>query len=132
MEIRHIVGIKNPADSLTRQQWKQDQRINEAAKEEESKLFKVLQLPDNPSDKDIQNALDDLFHERQDASIENTTASALTMTTSAQTKDIAQCLVTRAAVEPSSDLRRRMLEILEDESPYKEILEDIDHAPLSA
>ena len=46
----------------------------QTAKQEESRLFKVLRLGDNPSDQDIQVALDRLFVEKQN---EDRVSSAL-------------------------------------------------------
>ena len=136
MEIRHIPGKKNPADGLSRRHWRQDDRINQTAKQEESRLFKVLRLGDNPSDQDIQAALDRLFVEKQDntpAHLNTVQITGSDSVSSAQSRepDYAQCMVTRTSLQIDDSLRDEIQKKLEDESPYREILSEIDNAPLS-
>ena len=134
VDIRHIPGRRNPADGLSRRQWKQDNRINQAAKQEESRLFRVLQLGENPSDEDIQAALDKLFIERPtEVSVQGPVQlSGIRGSTQSQFSDQApaQLLVTRTTVDVSNDLRQKMFQQLQQESPYREIITELEDAPI--
>ena len=132
--IQHIPGKKNPADPLTRQHREEGDRQNRAARLEEERLVNKLNVSSDASDQDIQRALDSVFHPGQ-----STTSSSFAVCSSAEisTPDQSsdqvpvQLMVTRTTVDISHDLRTTMMEQLREESPYKEIITELEDAPIS-
>ena len=148
IEIRHIPGNKNPADPLTRQHEREDRELNIAAKREEEKLVHKLQVSEDASDADIQRALDSVFQHQTSSSAtvvpSSSTSAVRTASASADfstsvedpvsvPEDLktAQLCITQSAVQVSADLRRQLQSALEQETPYAEIIDEIDNAPLA-
>ena len=133
IEIRHIPGTRNPADPLSRQHQQEDQRLNAAAKEEEARLVDQLQLSPDATDDQIQAALDSAF-QRFQSSAQSSAVAAVKIDEPTDFSDLptAQCLTTRTTIAVSAQLRQRMQELLETETPYSEILDELDQAPISA
>ena len=106
IEIQHIPGQRNPADALIRRHAQSDQRQSDAVKAEDSKLVKMLQVPEDASDADIQRVLDQVYNRpRQD---QDSVTSAVVTTQDSVDDHSAQCCVTRTTVEVSADLRKKM------------------------
>ena len=127
IEIQHIPGRRNPADALTRRQAQDDQKLNDAVKAEDSRLVKMLQVPENASDEEIQKVLDQVYSRPRSEQIP--VASTTHVSEDLRT---AQCCVTRTTVEVSVELREKMQELLQTEEPYSDILEELDRAPIAA
>ena len=61
VDIRHIPGVRNPADALTRRSWVCDKARSQRVKIKDDDLVKILRVEKNASDKEIQMALDKLY-----------------------------------------------------------------------
>ena len=118
MEIQHIPGKKNPADALTRTDWSADRKLVDTAKREDSELVRILRLGDNPSDRDIQIALDELF-------VGTRPINASLRSTSDHQEKVAKLLVTRTSITVEDQLKRRIQQELETEESYKDIIEQL-------
>ena len=66
MEIRHIPGRVNPAGTLTRQIWADDQEQAELVRISSQTMVQRLRIPDTATDGDIQKRLDMLYSNRNE------------------------------------------------------------------
>ena len=62
MEIRHIPGKRNPADSLSRQLISDALVRKDSVKDANAEYVMRLRVEDKATDEDIQNALHNLFN----------------------------------------------------------------------
>ena len=136
IEIQHIPGRKNPADALTRRHAQTDQQLNEAVKAEDSELVKLLQVPQEATDQDIQDALDQIFSSRH-RPVPNSSSvfSGILSGTVTQDQDYQEdpvcAVLSSSTVQISSQFCDDMVAMLESESPYDSIIEELETAPLT-
>ena len=144
MDIQHIPGQRNPADALTRQHAYTDQRLTEAIRKEDAKLVKFLDVPKDASDQDIQKVLDQMFSQsvhHRPAPISGSEPTSGPVAAGYQGFDsVVQdqdytypvCSVLSAtSVQVSATFRDEMLRLLEEESPYDSIIEELANLPLT-
>ena len=144
VDIQHIPGRRNPADALTRQHAYTDQRLTEAIREEDAKLVKFLDVPKDASDQDIQRVLDQMFSQsvhHRPAPISDSVPNSGPVAAGYQGFDsVVQdqvytdpvCSVLSAtSVQVSATFRDEMLRLLEEESPYDSIIEELENLPLT-
>ena len=62
MEIRHIPGKVNPADTITRQVRSEDQDYAGKVKQMDNELVDAIRIPVEASDRDVQRKLDQLYN----------------------------------------------------------------------
>ena len=136
LELRHIPGKKNPADSLSRQHFADACKQRIEVKEEEKDLVSVLRIKPQATNDDIQNALSRIFagkESKSDAvSIVNTDQAqdqnqrADTVDQSDGPEPTAHLSVLSSAVRLEPDLKERMKAALSTEYPYSEILQELE------
>ena len=127
VEIQHIPGNRNPADALTRRHQSTAQRTSDAVKAEDSQLVKFLKLPEHATDEEIQAAIDQVFNRPGKTSV----ASINRCTSSRAVEPVPVCAIGESTVQIDADFAKEMLQLLEEESPYAEIIEQIESAPLT-
>ena len=66
MDIRHIPGRVNPADTLTRQIWVEDQEQAELVRTSDQTMVQRLHIPDTATDAEIQRRLNSLYNMRNE------------------------------------------------------------------
>ena len=66
LEIRHIPGRVNPADTLTRQSWVDDRGQAERVRELDRTMVEKMRVPGTASDQDIQQRLRELYSAERD------------------------------------------------------------------
>ena len=90
-----------------------------------------LQVSTDATDADIQRALDNVF-QQQHQTTPDSLSVAVGSTPADQSSDQApaQLLVTRTTVDIANDLRVSMRTQLEQEPPYREIIAELEDAPI--
>ena len=132
IDIQHIPGKKNPADSLTRRHQRQDQRQADAVREEDSKLVKFLQVPEHASDTEIQQALDQIFSRPSSDAVPSAVLSTVSQSAREREDTVDPvCAITGSQVQIDSQFAESMLTMLENESPYSNIIQRLEEAPLT-
>ena len=66
IEIRHIPGKVNPADTLTRQAWAGDAHEVAHVKDLDQELVDMIRVTESASDADIQRKLRELYSKEED------------------------------------------------------------------
>ena len=66
MEIRHIPGKINPADTITKQVRSEDQGYAGEVKQMDNELVDAIRIPVDASDADVQKKLDQLYSKEGD------------------------------------------------------------------
>jgi hypothetical protein len=129
IDIQHIPGRKNPADALTRRHAQTDKKISDAVKDEDSRLVRFLQVPENASDEDIQKSLDQIFSRSR---TQDPVLSTILKTSGIESAPVDPvCAIGSSTVTISSQFQEEMLKMLETETPYSDIIQKIDEAPLT-
>ena len=141
IDIQHIPGRRNPADALTRQHAYTDQQLTEAIKDEDSRLVKFLDVPKNASDEDIQRVLDQMFNNsvhHRPAPISGSVpisgpvqSQGLSVVQDQDNIDPVCSVLSATSVHVSTAFRDEMLQMLEEESPYDSIIEELETLPLT-
>ena len=65
LEIRHIPGKRNPADSLSRQDRKDALGRKSAVVDANAELVQQIRIPENASDQEIQDILKQVFNAQE-------------------------------------------------------------------
>ena len=112
VDIRHIPGKVNPADSFTRQQDVEGQRLIAEAKEKEATLVKALKLGANAMDAEIQSQLDKIF-------------GGVEEDTGAVTAEVPKLAVLQTSIQVDGTLRQQIIEAVSDEEPYATIMSEL-------
>ena len=137
LELRHIPGKKNPADSLTRQIFSDACKQKEKVKEEESDLVSVLRIRPQATDVEIQDTLTQIFG-RHDSSVKYSDSiqsisaqdhgqkdQIQSESDSIQVERSAQLLVYRSAVQVQDELKEQISSALQYEIPYSDIISEL-------
>ena len=66
MDIRHIPGRVNPADTLTRQIWVDDHEHAELVRASDRTMAQNIRLPSTATDGEIQRRLNELYSDRNE------------------------------------------------------------------
>ena len=65
LEIRHMLGKRNPADSLSRQDRKDALGRKSAVVDANAELVQQIRIPENASDQEIQDILKQVFNAQE-------------------------------------------------------------------
>ena len=136
LELRHIPGKKNPADSLSQQHFADACKQRNEVKEEEEDLVSVLRIKPQATNDDIQNALSRIFAGKESESdavsivkidqAQDQNQRADTVDQSDGPEPTAHLSVLSSAVRLEPDLKERMKAALSTEYPYSEILQELE------
>ena len=87
IELRHIPGKVNPADTLTRQHWAGDSQFISTVKEADRDLVETIRVPESSTHQDIQNRLRQLFKQENSVLVSDQPAIVTTFIYSNQVQD---------------------------------------------
>ena len=126
-EIRHIPGSRNPADALTRRSWVKDKQRIKGTKLKDAELVKILRVPKDASDDQIQHALDELFAgpALQDNGLINV------MNANMSEENPAMLCVSKSTVTLHSTLLKKIWDALQNDEEYRRIISDMKERDLS-
>lgn len=145
LDMRHIPGKKNPADSLSRQHLEEACKQRQEVKEEESELVNVLRIKPHATNDDIQNALTKIFARESEPIVQSvqvqdqdrnqfnsdqfsqTEQEQEIETVSEQSETQAKLLVHQSVVRVEDQLKQQIQTVLSSEYPYSEILTELQN-----
>ena len=121
LEIRHIPGRINPADAITRQVKSDDVDYADEVKQEDANWVSNLRVPKEADDQMIQKRLNELYSTTElREKRENVQQQLLAMTAK---QPIAVLQVSESSVQVTNEMRQRIMQTLQTEDQYTEILE---------
>ena len=115
IDIRHIPGKINPADTLTRQAWVGDAREVAKVKDVDRELVDMIRVAESANDQDIQMKLNELYSKVEDIEKKNKAQeSVLSKISSDEGQAVLSVASSRVTLE--NDFRQRLVRgILADE-----------------
>ena len=126
-EIRHIPGVRNPVDALTRRSWVRNRARSQRVKNKDEDLVKILRVGKDASDKEIQRALDDLYK-----NVVHETKGLISIAVGKEDEYTeASLAVSRSSITLSGDLKNEIREAIANEQPYGEIMQQIEEEHLN-
>ena len=121
LEIKHIPGRINPADAITRQVKSDDVEYADEVKQEDANWVSNLRVPKEADDQMIQKRLNELYSTTElREKRENVQQQLLAMTAKQQ---IAVLQVSESSVQVTNEMRQRIMQVLQTEDQYTEMLE---------
>ena len=113
VEIRHIPGKRNPADSLSRQLISDALVRKDSIKVANAEYVMRLRVDDKATDEDIQNPLHNLFNSSPQGNYNS-------MNEDRQPSIISATAISK--IQLDDELKTSLHSLLQSESPYSEIL----------
>ena len=146
LEVRHIPGKKNPADSLCRQHFEDACAERREVKDEEEDMVRVLRVKPHATNEEIQDAFSKIFSctdtDSQPSSSSDqfksksksknpmhliqSESKANTKRQSDEPEPTAQLSVLSSAVKLEQQLKDQIRAVLSTEFPYSEILNKLE------
>ena len=144
LEMRHISGKKNPADSLSRQHFEDACAQRREVKEEEEDMVRVLRVKPHATNEEIQDALSKIFSGRDTESESSSSSDQFkpksknsmyliqpesetdTKRQSDGPEPTAQLSVLSSAVKLEQQLKDQIRSVLSTEFPYSATLNELE------
>ena len=121
-EIRHIPGVRNPADSPTCRDWVGQRYSVKKNAKVDSDLVKILRVGKDATHEEISSALQQLFSAEHSVLSEPEKCTVSVAVTESESQR-AVLSVSRSTIRLQTELKLRILRRLREEEPYKTILD---------
>lgn len=121
-EIRHIPGIRNPADALTRRGWIRDKKSSQKVKLKNEQLVKILRVNKGASDDVIQKVLNDLFK----IPMEQNKRSINSVLGTEKTETSVVFAVSRSSIKLKNESIEEIWEKIKEDEEYGRVVEKMN------
>ena len=124
MEIRHIPGKINPADTITRQVRSDDQEYAGEVRQLDSELVDAIRIPVEASDADVQRKLDQLYNSAgtRDKLQE---ASRQVLTTNDDSLN-AVLAVAESSIHLDNQFKKDLFNSLKEDDQYRDLIQQLE------
>ena len=124
MDIRHIPGKVNPADTITRQVKMDDAEYTGQVKKLDQELVDTMRIPSSATDEDVQRKLDQLYrkHELKEKK-QNLQQQLLTEIHEEQNAVLA---MTESNVRIDDQFKKSLMEALKTDDQYDKMIEKLE------
>ena len=132
MDIRHIPGKVNPADTLTRQVHGSDEQYAGEVRKADADWMQNVRVTEDATDSQIQKKLQQLYTSADSDSIQSKTQDSiqLTMLNSIQAQEEQKILaITESTVQIDTETKVQWMQKLMNEDPYAAIIQQMMEDP---
>ena len=117
LEIRHIPGKVNPADTLTRQAWLGDAEYVSRVKDADQEMVDMIKVKESASDLDIQRKLNELYSTEE---LRDKRAQVQDQVLEREVHAILS--VAESSVQLDEGFKRDLLQRVQEDSEYTDIM----------
>ena len=124
MDIRHIPGKVNPADTITRQVKMEDAEYTGKVKKLDQELVDTVRIPSSATDEDVQRKLDQLYSKNElEEKMQNVQQQLLTEIKEEQNAVLA---MTESKLMIDDQFKKRLMEALKNDDQYDEMIQKLE------
>ena len=127
MDIRHIPGKVNPADTITRQVRSDDQYYAGKVKQMDNELVDAIRIPVEASDIDVQRKLDQLY-KKEGTRDKLREARQQILTTNDEDSSNAVLAISESSVHMDHQFKQKLFNSLKEDDQYREIIKKLEDA----
>ena len=124
MEIRHIPGKVNPADTITRQVKVDDAEYSGKVKKLDQELVDMIRIPSDATDEDVQRKLDQLYS--KEGMNDKKQHAEQQLLTDQREEQNAVLAVAESSVHIDEQFRNEIMQALRADSQYEEMIQKLE------
>ena len=124
MEIRHIPGKVNPADTITRQVEIKDAEYTGQVKRMDQELVDMIRIPSTATDEEVQRKLDQLYS--KEGMNEKKVYAKQQILTEKREEQNAVLAVSESRIQIDDQFRSEIMQALKNEDQYEEMIQKLE------
>ena len=124
LEIRHIPGRINPADTLTRQTWVGDAEYVANVKNVDKDMVELMRVTESATDRDIQKKLNELYS-MEEIQIKKQAQEQLQREQGAEQAPAVLSVAESRVQLNDAEFKRELLQRIQEDEEYTEIVQKL-------